>query len=255
MNIEDKSYVYGLLGADGCLSLDSRNRGRISLELSDRDRDIVYKLYALIPHSVVRERIRDTNFKDQYHSITFANYHKPFRDSLIEFGYPVKDKKNLLTVPSLPYSKRDFWRGIVDADGSLGYTSEGSPFVSLVVIGEDLKNEFLNLLEFEFGVIKNVKRNSRDGVYNIVVKHEDAVSLANYLYAGSTLHIDRKYSKYLEVIEWVRTTRKSGSRSFSQYEVDFILSHSIEECVEKLGRSKSSIYMKKQRLSKIGSNK
>lgn len=254
MNIENKSYVYGLLGADGCLRLESRNRGSISMEISKRDEDIVHKLSTLIPNSIVSERTRNTNFKDNYQSITFANYHKPFRDMLIDFGYPTKDKKNLLTTPSSLYSKRDFWRGIIDADGSIGYTSDGSPFVSLVVVGESLKDEYLNLLDYEFGIVKNVKRNVRDSVYNITVKHEDALSLSNYLYKDSCLYIDRKYNSYLTLLSWKRTSRKLGGRSFSDAEVDYILRHSIEECMEELGRSRSSIYMKKQRLSIIESN-
>lgn len=54
----NESYIYGLLITDGCLSLESRNRGRISLEVNIRDKDIIDKLYNVIPNSKILTRSR-----------------------------------------------------------------------------------------------------------------------------------------------------------------------------------------------------
>lgn len=44
MNQELKYYMIGMLQGDGHHSEASRNRGRVSLELSSKDNDIIQKL-------------------------------------------------------------------------------------------------------------------------------------------------------------------------------------------------------------------
>ena len=80
---ENESYLYGLLITDGNLSLAERNRGKVTLEVAERDKDIIEKLYSLIPKSSISTRERSTNFSDSYSSVIFSNYQKDFRDKLI----------------------------------------------------------------------------------------------------------------------------------------------------------------------------
>ena len=40
MDIKEKSYVFGLLVTDGNLTLLERNRGRVQLEVNEKDKDI-----------------------------------------------------------------------------------------------------------------------------------------------------------------------------------------------------------------------
>ena len=70
---KNQSYIYGLLITDGNLYLTSRNRGRVTLEVSDKDKDIVESLVKIIPNSSTRIRTRDTNFKQNYTTYTFTN--------------------------------------------------------------------------------------------------------------------------------------------------------------------------------------
>lgn len=82
---DKESYIYGLLLADGniYLSKDARravdNRGKVSLEVNSKDKDIILKLFQLIPNSYLRERTRDTNFKKGYTTCCFSNHQKAFR--------------------------------------------------------------------------------------------------------------------------------------------------------------------------------
>lgn len=240
MTIEEQSYVYGLLGKDGSLYLQDRNRGRVTLEVSERDADIVEKLCLLIPNSTISRRERSTNFSEYYKTNAFCNYHIEFREWLIALGYPTEDKSNRFTVPKGEYSERDFWRGVIGADGSIGYIADGSPFLSLVIVGEKLKEEYVKLLS-KFGITKIIKRNKRDGVYNVVLKNEDAQSVAEYLYGGSNLYIQRKYNSYKEVMKWKRKKRKISSNGFTLEEREFIYTHSVEESVKFTGRTEKSI--------------
>lgn len=133
---KEESYIYGLLITDGSLSLRTRNRGKVSLEVSKKDEDIIYKLCNLIPNSHQRERTRDTNFKKDYTTKIFSNTRREFREKLISQGFPVINKTLNASPPILDYSEFDFWRGVIDGDGSIGITSKDIPFISLVTKSE-----------------------------------------------------------------------------------------------------------------------
>lgn len=74
---EIDSYIYGLLITDGCLMLSTRNRGKVYLEVSIKDGDIIDKLYNLIPDSnQIRYRTRNTKFSNNYSTKIFSNTKK-----------------------------------------------------------------------------------------------------------------------------------------------------------------------------------
>lgn len=79
MNIKEKSYIFGLLITDGHLELIEGNRGRVQLEVNEKDKDICEKLFHLIPNSHLSSRERDTNFKNNYRSCIFRNNQLAFR--------------------------------------------------------------------------------------------------------------------------------------------------------------------------------
>ena len=250
MTLEEKSYIFGLLGTDGSMNLSDRNRGNVTLEVNIKDRDICEKLFSIIPNSSLKERTRDTNFKEDYHSIVFSNHQLSFRQELIDFGFPLEDKTNLISIPSQEYSERDFWRGVIDGDGSLGFIQRGTPFLSLVTKSENLKQEYCKMLYEKFGIEKDVHRNQRDNVYNIVVSNEDALKVIHYLYDDSSLYLNRKYEKALETYSWVRTVPKAPPRKkWTSEQDDYILTHTIEESMEHLGRTKQSIRTRLYRLN------
>ena len=253
---ETDSYIFGLLLADGNMYLNTRNRGRISIEVSIRDEDIIEKLAKEIPSVTIKRRIRNSNFLKNYTSICLTNYQILFRENLIQCGFPVKDKTKSCCAPTVEYSKRGFWRGVIDGDGSLGLSING-PFISLVTASEQLKEDYLSFLNEEFGIIKSVNRNARDGVYNIMVGREDAIKLAKYLYTNSKLHIDRKYKSYLSMLDWVRTTKKSDNQHvrWNLKEDEYILSHTTKESVLCLKRTEKSVLMRLWRLNSFSSRK
>lgn len=213
MNSQE-SYIYGLLLADGNIYLSHAadrkqdNRGRVSLELNSKDKDIIVKLFNLIPNSHIRERTRDTNFKKNYTTCSFVNSQKEFRDWLFSCGFPTEDKTFNATPPITEYSEKDFWRGFIDGDGSIGITSKNIPFVSLVTDSEYIKDAYLDYLFRNYGLKKKSNRNKRDNVFNITILNESAVQFAKDLYLDSDLYLDRKYNKAIELQSWIRTSPK-----------------------------------------------
>ena len=251
MDIKTKSYVYGIIGADGNLYLQDRNRGRITLEVAVRDIDIVEKLYGVIPNSNIRFRDRSTNYKQNYQSAVFSNHRIEFRQEMIDFGLPLMNKSGTLSVPIGDYSEPDFWRGLIDGNGSVGLTAQGEPIISLVITSDNIYHHYCKLLNDNFGIVKNVNRNKRDNVYNVALKHESAIVLCEYLYGDATIYLNRKYNKYLEIKGWERTRKKVNTRSWKDDEVKHILTHTVKESAKFLNRTESSI---KNKLFKVTNN-
>jgi DNA-binding transcriptional regulator WhiA len=199
------SYIYGLLLADGNLSLDTRNRGRVVLEVAERDKDILYKINEVVKGTIsFRKRITNFSNNKEYCTFIWRNSKREFREELMGYGFNSKDKSTLANIPNTDYDEKGFWRGIIDGNGSLGYTEKGFPFLSLVTKSENLGIEYLYFLKNQFSINKIANRNNRDSVYNLCIFKEDAQRVSKFLYEKSDIFVARKYNLYLEVIKWVR---------------------------------------------------
>ena len=197
ITIEDFSYILGLFYADANIT-QKGNCKTVNYEISIQDKDIIEKLLKIIPDSYVSERIRNTNFKQNYKSISLHTSNKDFINMLIENGYPLKDKACLISIPKKEYSERDFWRGIIDGDGSFGIRKTGC-YISLVTKSSELKESFIKYVFKITGkkIISN--KNKRDDIYNVGVCVDFAYKLIKNLYSNSELYIKRKYIKFKEI--------------------------------------------------------
>lgn len=197
-----ESYIFGLLVTDGSLYLSKKgNKGKVILEVNNKDSDIIYKLYNIIPNSSVRQRIRNTNFKNNYKTEIFSNSRKEFREFLILNGFQVFKKSENVGPPNSTYNEIHFWRGIIDGDGSIGITSKNIPFISFVTISENLKNNYVKFIEKTLNRKIKTTRNKRDNAYNIMISRKDAIILAKILYIDNNngLYLERKYKKALDL--------------------------------------------------------
>lgn len=199
---KNESYIFGLLITDGNLYLTTRNRGKVTLEVNEKDFDIVEKLFNEIPGSKIHSRTRNTNFSKNYTTSIFTNNKKEFRDYLINNGFPIKNKTDLASTPKSNFDESNFWRGVIDGDGSIGITSKGLPFISLVTKSENLKESYLKFLKENFNINKNINRNKRDNVYNIMVSGPKSIPIIKFLYIDNPgIYLNRKYNKAKEIIE------------------------------------------------------
>lgn len=243
-NTAEGSYFLGFVQCDGHLRQQSRNRGSLSIEISQRDVDILDKIEDLLPVICSRKtRERNTNFKSEAKFCILNVFDKGFRDSLNAAGVPYGRKSEIISMPSGVINE-DYWRGVLDADGSLGITSKDKPFVSLVTKSEKLATDFVKFIKDLTGFQKKCTRNKRDNIYNICVFNEDAVILTKTLYYEGCFCIERKYSKALEVLNWKRPEnlkKLSRKKFWDTYEDTFIQTHSLKESIEHLGRTESSI--------------
>ena len=253
---ENLAYMIGLLQGDGHLSEDSRNRGKLRYEISVKDADIVEKLEWLLQsyvHTKISTRTRATNFSPSSTTVTLNVYDLMFRQQLAQY-VPV-GKKSATITPFTKLSASHYIRGLTDADGSIGLTAEYRCFWSLCTSSDAVAQYLFQAIEKVVGVKKQVKRNKRDNVYNIILFDEDAQTFLSYIYTDAKLYIERKYDAYLKVMKWTRPKgRKPKIRRqiFSKEEDKIILDPSlpIGDKQQLLKRTRSSIETRLWRLKK-----
>lgn len=198
------SYFYGLLQTDGSLSEETRNRGKISLELNIKDEDILLKINELLKvNSYITERTRKTNYSENSTTVSLKIYDLGFRNYIKNQGFPV-GKKDKIIEPPKSFIKEDYIRGLIDGDGSLGLTQNNYPFLSLTTKSEKIKDFYINYIFENTGKLKNLNRNKRDNIYNICVYKEDAQILTKKIYYDNCLCLNRKLEKSKEVLFWIR---------------------------------------------------
>jgi hypothetical protein len=253
MNIEkpEYSYLLGFLHADGHLSESSRNRGKVSIELNIRDKDICKKFKNLIPfYSSISYRTRNTNFKTNYTSVVWSVYDLEFRKLLKSWGLTAGKKSDSITQP-VDVSEVDYYRGLIDGDGSLGFTAKGFPFVSLVVSSGFLKDTYLKFLELITGKLKTSSLNKRDGIYNIVVYKEDAQALINVLYYEGCIALSRKSKIATKILNWKRPKgmKQVFHTPWTKTQDEIVLSNSVKEAAKLLNRTVKSVASRRHRLN------
>ncbi|MGN7701482.1 hypothetical protein [Cellulosimicrobium sp. 22601] len=251
------AYIVGLLQTDGSHHGDPNHRGRITLELSARDRGVLDEISSLLPcYSSVRLRQRTTNFSADYATAVLGIFDQTARQQLASFGVTPGRKSSTVGPPSAPFSAPDYVRGVLDGDGSVGFTATGVPFVSLVTASPSLATYFCSVIADVCGVRRSAKPNTRDGVMNIMVANLAAATLARWAWhSPDALGIDRKQRLAEAVAAWRpepgRESRYGIVRKrWTPAEDAIVLKLPQDEAAEALGRTVQSISMRRWRLHK-----
>jgi len=254
LKIPKHSYFFGFAQIDGSLSSPKKfpNKGKFQIEVNTKDLHILKSFKNLFPsiYSSIRKRVRDTNFKNNHTSYTLTICNIKFRNEINKLGVPYGKKSEKITPPVIYFCERDYIRGLIDGDGSVGITRKGYPFISISVKSEALKNYLCEVIEKITGEKKRLMRNKRDNTYNIMVNRERAQQFIRYLYYPNCLALKRKFKKVKEALKWKRS--KSLMRIFQKFweprEDEYILNHPIEESCDYLKRTERSIKMRLWRL-------
>lgn len=251
---EQKSYLIGFLQGDGHHSESTRNRGKISIEISDRDIDILDKLEEILSSYIKvsrSHRTRKTNFSECASLCSLTLFDWAFRIEIKEF-VPVGKKSEIIKPPNTEYNDKHYIRGLIDADGSLGFKKTGEPFLSLVTSSESIKEYIVDSIKKVIGVEKRLNRNKRDNVYNIGVGNEDAMLYSEWLYEDATIFLNRKRDKYKEIQKWVRILRPKRPENHKKWldweDIVVFSDKTIEDKCLLLSRSSQSVKMRYWRL-------
>ena len=249
------AYLVGLAQTDGHLACNTQNRGRFSVELQAADDTLLKHLQEIVPvYSSISYRKRDTNFKKAYRSVVWTVCDLGFRTALNELGVPYGKKSRIVAPPSVPFSERDYFRGVIDGDGSLGYTGNGFPFLSLTTKSPALAAGYSGFVHRVTGKERTTAPNARDGMYNIVVFKEDAQAMARALYTGATIALPRKAAAADEIADWIRPAEMRlvtwERRPWAAEEDEIVRSVPPAEAAAKLGRTEKAVYIRRHRLTR-----
>ncbi|MCZ0980019.1 LAGLIDADG family homing endonuclease [Streptomyces diastatochromogenes] len=247
------AYMFGFLQADGHLSQGTRDRGRLTVEINIRDIAILREFQRLTPYnSSITERVRRTNFSKEHHSATWSLCSLEARTLLNEFGLPYGKKSTKIKPPRFEFSRRDYLRGVIDADGSVGFTGQGFPFVSLTTASTAIGAYLCHYAKKVTGAERQIRRNARDGIYNILYTKEAAVQLAEHIYYPGCLALERKKTAAASITSWVRPPEMKirPPRKPWTPEQDRILlaAPTLAHAATELGRSQSSCQVRRWRL-------
>jgi hypothetical protein len=211
LTIPEYAYMFGFLQADGHLQRGAGQKGKLTVELNARDADVLSEFQRLTPYySSIRTRERSTNFSETHSSATWSLCSLEARTKLSELGLPYGRKSTTVAPPVLDFSSRDYLRGVIDADGSVGFTGRGFPFISLTTASTAMASYICGYAREVTGAERIPKRNSRDGIYNVVYTMEVAQRLAADLYYPGCLCLERKRAAAASLAAWVRP---AGMRS------------------------------------------
>jgi hypothetical protein len=180
------AYVFGFIQADGHHSAGKGRKGRISVEIKADDVKLLHDMQQVIPwRTSITVRIRTTNFSPSAHRTAVLGMNMlEGRARFLELGLPVGRKSAIIAPPTEPFSHSDYLRGIIDADGSVGFTAKGWPFISLVTaspaIAEFACAEILQIT----GAARTARPNARD---NVMIASDPAAKFARWLYEDACI--------------------------------------------------------------------
>jgi hypothetical protein len=256
LTIPEHAYFFGFAQCDGSMYSGTRRRGRLTIEVGAKDAALLVQFAAVVPvNASVRYRTRDTNFKRSHRSVVLTICDLAFREELQALGLPVGPKSDVIAPPEVPFSERDYFRGVVDADGSLGIAGNGAPFVSLCTRSEALARAFGEFTSDVTGHTKRTGRNKRDGAFNVMSWREQAQAICDALYRDAAIALSRKAERARQVSAWTRppgARRASSRRPWTDAEDRIVDKFSVAEAMEILRRSRASIVMRRRRLRIAG---
>ena len=157
-----------------------------------------------------------------------------------------------MALPVVPFSEPDYFRGWIDGDGSVGITSTGIPFVSLVTKSRNIKDAFCDFVFRETGTIFKPSRNKRDNIYNICVTRESASTIASIMYYDGCVGISRKIESSKLARSWARPVdmknRAEQNRRWDDECDQALLELPDDDAARILGRTLKSVQTRRWRL-------
>ena len=200
IDTEEKAYWLGFIYADGCISND--NKQQLIIELCKQDKIVLEKFIGSINGN--------NQIYENKHSCRLTICQKAFTNNLLDKGVFPK-KSLLLKFPNtniIPKQLiRHFIRGYFDGDGSIScnqyynktqdnyyYVSEFN-ILGTISFVESL-SEFLPSSKYK---IKHETRQTNVYKYR-VYNRVDIIKIFHYLYDDSNIYLERKYDKFIDII-------------------------------------------------------
>ena len=217
INTEEKSYLLGLLFADGHNDV---NRSTITLALRDKEhiekiRKILYPMDDRPIYTIELSK-QNKNWSDSYRLVICC---KQMSDDLLELGM-VNNKSFTIKIPNeidnvlIPH----FIRGYFDGDGYFSEYKNKKDCVVGITGNKMMLNQFQEILEIKCGIHKTkmvTTSSSKNGIFKIQyggIKNTNKIY--KFIYENATIWLERKrnkmktyYSKYETRLNHIKTSK------------------------------------------------
>lgn len=181
---EEQAYWVGFLMGDGAI-IDQKGRNpAIQLTLSNKDRDHVIKFAEFVNSNHKLTSIQGSYSKTPAIRLIFTS--KQMAKDLSLFG--IVPRKSHIAQVKLLESSKHFWRGIVDADGTVIYRGRKS---RIQVVGSyGLMSQLANYLNNKFNT--NIHARPHKQIWAVGTANTSATKIIEYLYKNSKVSLKRK---------------------------------------------------------------
>lgn len=254
---EEMSYFMGLFAADGNF-YEHANKGRIAFEMKASCRPLFESIREkLTVTSTVCERTRNTNFCRGFEAVGLRICGREFRDFMKEAGFVPGKKAYTVNYPTWDVDPSCFFRGYFDGDGSYGFTKPGVPFVSVLTKSDAMRAKLEEVLTELLDYPARMATVKRDKIYSFVCFSSRAQRLVGWLYGNAmSWGLPEKKQIVEDILKWKRPEGREyhGKVVWTKLQDEFILTHTVEESMRELGRTKSSVETRLYRLKLMKKN-
>jgi transposase len=179
---EHKAYFIGFLMADGCVYKRGDSYS-INLQVSERDEDIIFKFKDFLGAGNKIQYI-DTKLKNADRMVGISVSSHDIAEDLEAFNVSTNKTGDCFATECLKFNK-NFWRGMVDGDGSL-CVSDVNVILSLCNSSEKLLKQFKSFCLRYCNFDRQVTR-------SFSLSGKCAEKMAEVLYKDSNIYLERKY--------------------------------------------------------------
>jgi hypothetical protein len=257
------AYFVGLCHTDGNMAQrtgEYYGSSYLRIRLKVSDKSLLIKLRTLFGGSVTTYK-QVTNFtKGKPHEMASLNiYREAMHEELHQKCGMLYGRKAYDIAPPIErYAISDYWRGVIDGDGSIGFSASGRdhqwsiPFLSFGTMSEAMKNEFIKLVKTITGRTMISTRNQQYNMFIMSLYNEDAQKLIEFLYYPGCLALPRKMKKATNILRWKRPDGMKKITRWTPGEDQVISTYSVKSAAKQLNRSIKCIYERRYTLSLRG---
>lgn len=192
---EKKAYWLGFIYADGCVY-----KRTLSIRLSTKDKSHLDKFLLDIKSDKTMQFGTQDSFGKETEYVQLQINSVDIVEDLKKLGI-VERKSLILNFPSediVPkHLQKHFIRGYIDGDGCITRTRRTNSYEIKAVGTENMLNGILKSLEKDTQLRK--RRETDSCYYFSIGGNLQVLNILNWLYEDSTVYLDRKYEKYIEL--------------------------------------------------------
>jgi hypothetical protein len=201
----DAGYWIGFLFADGYVTSRGES-GTVQVRLSECDREHLVKLRAFLgsTHMIGTEPAGNYGSYPSRPSVRFSVQSARLAHRLLSLG------RYEGPIDSTLARSRDFWRGVVDGDGTVGLLASGYAYFALVG-SRRLLEPFLVFLQNN-GLGARITIRPDKTIFQVATAGHIAEKIVSFLYEDATVALDRKAAKAAKIVA-AKDARLNAERS------------------------------------------